>query len=96
MSDNIRSPEAVYAYLEAAFEDEDPKVILFVLGEIAKSEGMAEIAKKTGVGRESLYKSLSESGNPSFETVLKVFDAVGIRLRPVRIPELKEVAAVKK
>ena len=51
------------------------------LGDIARSKGMTHIARKTGLGRESLYKSLSSEGNPEFATVLKVIQVLGLRLR---------------
>ncbi len=68
------------AYLEAALEDGDPALITSVLGDIARSKGMAQIAQETGLGRESLYKALSSEGNPEFATVLKVVRALGLRL----------------
>jgi probable addiction module antidote protein len=68
------------AYLEAALEDGDPGVIAAVLGAIARSKGMARVAKKAGLGRESLYKALSKDGNPKLETLLKVTNALGLKL----------------
>lgn len=68
------------AYLEAALEDGDPAIIAAALGDIAKARGMAQIAKDTGLGRESLYKALSPEGNPEFATVLKVIRALGLQL----------------
>jgi probable addiction module antidote protein len=67
-------------YLEAAFEDGDPALISAVLGDIARAKGMSQIAEKTGLGRTSLYKALSPEGHPDFTTVLKVIDALGIKL----------------
>ena len=57
------------AYLEAAFEDGDPALIAAALGDIARAKGMSQIARETGLGRESLYKALSPDGNPEFSTV---------------------------
>jgi probable addiction module antidote protein len=68
------------AYLEAALEDGDPTLIAAALGDIARAQGMSQIARKTGLGRESLYKALSPDGNPEFSTVLKVVRALGLRL----------------
>ncbi|MBS0471388.1 MAG: putative addiction module antidote protein [Proteobacteria bacterium] len=79
-AEHIKTEKDVIAYLDAAFEDGDPKVIAAVLGDIARSKGMARIAKKTGLGRESLYKSFSKKGNPGLMTVLKVVQALGYRL----------------
>jgi len=68
------------AYLEAALEENDPRLIAAALGDIARAKGMTQIAKKTGLGRESLYKALSAEGNPEFSTVLKVIAALGLQL----------------
>ena len=62
-------------YLEAALEDGDPALIATALGDIARAKGMSEIARETGLGRESLYKALSPDGNPELSTVLKVVRA---------------------
>lgn len=68
------------AYLRAAFEEGDPAVVMHALGNIARARGMSEIARKTGLRRESLYKALSPEGNPEFATVFKVVQALGIKL----------------
>ena len=82
-ADYLEDLDDVVAYLEAAFEDGDPRVIAAALGDIARSAGMTAVAEKTGLGRESLYKALSGDGNPGFATVLSVMNALGLRLRPV-------------
>ncbi len=82
-TDLLDEPEDVIAYLEAAFEDGDPNLVTAALGDVARSTGMKALAARTGLGRESLYKALSSSGNPRFTTVLKVMQALGIRLHPV-------------
>ena len=76
----LDSPAQIAVYAEAALEDGDPRVIVHALGTVARARGMSEIARKTGLGRESLYKALSPDGNPSLATVLKVVRALGIRL----------------
>lgn len=68
------------AYLEVALEDGDPGVIAAVLGDIARSKGMARVAKRAGLGRESLYKALSKDGNPKLDTLLKITHALGLKL----------------
>ena len=80
-ADHLESDEDIIAYLEAAFEDRDPALIAAALGDIAKARGMTKIAAEAGLGRESLYKALSPSGNPELATVLKVMRALGLRLR---------------
>lgn len=87
----LETREDMAAYLEAALEDGDKEVITAALGDIARSKGMAQLARDTGLGRESLYKSLSAGGNPEFGTILKVVDALGLKLRAV--PASKDEAA---
>ncbi len=79
----LRSEEDMAAYLEAALEENDPSLVAAALGDIARAKGMAQIAKKTGLGRESLYKALSPEGNPEFRTIMKVIKALGLQLHAV-------------
>lgn len=76
----LRTPSQVAAYLEAAMEGNDPAHIVHALGVVARSKGMTKVAKKTGLNRESLYKALAATGSPSFATVFKVMQAVGLRV----------------
>lgn len=71
------------AYFEACLDEagDDPAFIARALGNIAKARGMTQLARDTGLGRESLYKALSGEGNPSFATILKVTRALGLQLR---------------
>jgi len=77
---HLTTIEEVAAYLEAALQDGDPQVIAAALGDIARAKGMSQIARQAGVGRESLYKSLSATGNPELATVLKVISVLGLQL----------------
>jgi probable addiction module antidote protein len=79
-AEHLTTDEEMAAYLEAALEDGDPALIAAALGDIARAKGMSQIARDTGLGRESLYKALSPDGNPEFSTVLKVVRALGLRL----------------
>ena len=79
-ADYLETEEDVVLYLEAAFEDGDPRLIAAALGDIARAKGMTTVAAEAGLGRESLYKALSPDGNPEFATVLKVMRALGLRL----------------
>ena len=81
--------EDVAAYLEAALQDGDPQLVAAASGDIARAEGMSQIARNAGLGRESLYKSLSSSGNPELATVLKVISALGLPLQVSAIDEAK-------
>ena len=80
VTEHLETEEDMAAYLEAVLEDGDPALVAAALGDIARAKGMAQIARETGLGRESLYKALSPGGNPEFATVLKVVKALGLRL----------------
>jgi probable addiction module antidote protein len=80
-ADYLKTERDIAYYLEAVFEEGDPALIAHALGEVARSKGMAKIARATGLGRESLYKALSTDGNPEFVTVLKVIQALGLKLK---------------
>jgi probable addiction module antidote protein len=80
MANNINTKEDVYVYLEAAFEENNTDTLLDVIGAIARSKGMAQISKDLNLNRESLYRSLSQEGNPSFNTIVKVLDNLGYQL----------------
>lgn len=82
VAEQLRTPEEMAAYLDAWFEEapEDTAGIARALGDIARAKGMTQVAKDAGLSRESLYRALSENGNPSLATVLKVARALGLRL----------------
>ena len=82
VSEQLRTPEEMAAYLDAWLVDapDDAAGIARALGDIARAKGMSQVARDTGLSRESLYKALSENGNPSFATVLKVAMALGVQL----------------
>jgi len=79
-ADYLDDEETIAEYLTAALEDPNPDVFLTAIRDVARARGMAQLAKDAGLGRESLYKALSENGNPSFATILKVARALGLRL----------------
>ena len=82
VSEHLRTPEEMAAYLEACLEDPDADAafIAKALGDIARARGMTQVARDAGLSRESLYKSLSGEKGPEFETILKVLRALGLRL----------------
>jgi len=82
VAEQLRTPEEMAAYLDAwlAEAPDDVAGIARALGDIARAKGMSQVARDAGLSRESLYKALSENGNPSFATVLKVARALGVRL----------------
>ena len=83
-AEHPQSEEDMAAYLEAALEaaleEGDATLIAAALGDIARAKGMTQLAKETGLGRESLYKALSPAGNPEFAPILRVVSALGLRL----------------
>jgi probable addiction module antidote protein len=86
-AEHLQSDEDMAAYLEAALEEGDTALFAAALGDIARAKGMSQLARETGLGRESLYKALSPTGNPEFATILRVIGALGLQLhaRPVAI-----------
>lgn len=82
VAEHLRSPEEVAAYLQACLDeaDGDAAFIAKALGDIARAKGMAHVARDAGLSRESLYKALSGDRSPSFDTILKVVAALGLRL----------------
>jgi probable addiction module antidote protein len=81
-AEHLKTPEDMAMYLEACLQEagDDAAFIAKALGTIARVKGMSQLARDTGMGRESLYKALSGEGNPSFATILKVTHALGIHL----------------
>jgi probable addiction module antidote protein len=80
LADEIETREDVIGVLEAALEENDVEFLFRVIGDIARSKGMTQIARELNLNRESLYRSLSQDGNPSFNTVAKVLDNLGFQL----------------
>jgi probable addiction module antidote protein len=83
-SDELRDPEFVETFLEASLE-EGVETFLVALKEVAKANGgMSALSRTTALGRENLYKALSERGNPEFKTVQSVLNALGMRFSITR------------
>ncbi len=76
----LKDPRDAAAYLEAALNEEDEEGFLLALRTVAEIHGIADVAKRAGVGRESLYKALSENGNPKLRTLVSVLHGIGLRL----------------
>lgn len=90
VAEHLRTPEEMAAYLEACMEEArgDAAFVAKALGNITRAKGMSQVARDAGLSRESLYKALSGDRNPSFETILKVIDALGLKLHAE--PAVKE------
>ena len=79
-SEYLDSPEMIQEYLQAAFAEGDSELLLAAIGNVAKAQGMSEIARKTTLSRQNLYKALAPNSSPKFETVKKVIEALGCKL----------------
>lgn len=84
-AEHLETDEDIAAYLEAAFEEGEASLVAAALGDIARAKGMSQIARDTGLGRESLYKALSAEGNPEFATIMKVVEALGLKLHATSV-----------
>ncbi|WP_425350604.1 addiction module antidote protein [Phyllobacterium sophorae] len=89
----LDSEEMIEEYLLAVCEDGTSSEIARALGAIARARGITELAHKTGLTRQALYKALSGEGNPELATITKVAEALGLRLTLVRAPKNKQDAA---
>lgn len=78
--ESLKDPEEAAAYIEAVLELDDSAALLLALRQVAKAHGMAEVARRADVGEKSLFRALSENGNPTLDTINKVLHAVGLRL----------------
>jgi probable addiction module antidote protein len=79
-AEHLETEEDILYYLEAAMEDYDPAHIARALGDVARSEGMTEISRRTGLERQALYTALSEQGHPTLQTVTAIISSLGLRL----------------
>ena len=97
VAEHLRTREDMAAYLEASIEeaDGDGAVVTRALGDIARARGMAQVASDAGLSRGSLYKALSGEGVPTFETVLRVVGALGLKLRAEASPAVQRQSGYK-
>jgi len=79
-ADYLTDEETIAAYLSAALEDPNPDLFLVAVKDVARARGMTQLAKDSGLGRESLYKALAPGAKPRYETVMKVVRALGVKL----------------
>ncbi|MEQ8227371.1 MAG: putative addiction module antidote protein [Rhodospirillales bacterium] len=77
----LDSDEAIAAYLDAAMSEDNADVFLRALSNVVRAKGVAAIAERAGVGRESLYKTLAPGSTPRYDTIHRLLDALGVRLR---------------
>ena len=79
-AEDLGTDEAIAVFMQEAFKTQDASYIAHALGVVARAKGMTQIARETGLSREQLYRSFSESGNPTLKTTLAVMKALGITL----------------
>ncbi len=79
-ADYLDNEETIAAYLTEALEDPDPDMFIVAVKTVARARGMTQLAKDSGLGRESLYKALSPGAKPRYETIMKVVRALGVKL----------------
>jgi len=86
-ADYLDDEETIAEYLTAALEDPNPDIFLVAVRDVARARGMAQLARDTGLGRESLYKALAPGAKPRYDTVLKVLHALGVKVQiePVQL-----------
>jgi len=92
----LNNDTVIAEYLSAAAEDPNPDVFLAALGHVAKARGIAQVAKTSGLGRESLYKALGAGAHPRYETVSAVLRALGVKLAVVAAPRRSAARSRKK
>ena len=82
VAEHLRTPAEMAAYLESALEESngDSSIVAKAIGDIARAKGMSQVAKDSGLSRESLYKALSGERSPGIDTILKVISALGLKL----------------
>ena len=85
-ADYLDNEETIAAYLSAMLAEDDPEMFLVAIKDIARARGMTQLAKDTGMGRESLYKALAPGAKPRYDTILKVLRALGVTLHATPTP----------
>lgn len=85
-ADYLDNEETIAAYLSAMLEEDDPEMFLIAIKDVARARGMTQLARDTGMGRESLYKALAPGAKPRYDTILKVVRALGVTLHATPTP----------
>jgi probable addiction module antidote protein len=91
-ADYLGSAEAIAAYLDTWLEDGTPDELRRALATVARSHGVSDLARRSGVSRPGIYKALGEEGNPSFETIRSILAAMGLRLTVEAVERESQVA----
>lgn len=86
-ADYLNSAEAIAGYLDAYLEESTPEELREALATVARSHGVSDLARRSGVSRPGIYKALGQDGNPSFETIQAILGAMGLRLKVVPVEQ---------
>jgi probable addiction module antidote protein len=96
ISEYLDDEDVIAEYLSLVLEENNPGLLLSAIGQIAKARGMAKIAADSGLGRESLYKTLNEKSQPRFDTIMKVLGAMNIKMKFAPVIKKKRKTIIKK
>ena len=88
-ADHLNSDQAIADFMSAAFETNDSAYVAHALGVVARARGMTEVARRTRLSREQLYRSFSAEGNPTLRTTLAVMEALGVQLSAKQVESSK-------
>jgi probable addiction module antidote protein len=91
-ADFLNTAEAIAGYLDAYLEDSTPEELREALATVARSHGVSDLSRRSGVSRPGIYKALGQDGNPSFETIQSILAAMGLRLKVVPAEQESEPA----
>jgi probable addiction module antidote protein len=91
-ADYLNTAEAIAGYLDAYLEDSTPEELREALANVARSHGVSDLSRRSGVSRPGIYKALGQDGNPSFETIQSILGAMGLRLKVVPAEQEPELA----
>jgi probable addiction module antidote protein len=91
-ADYLNTAEAIAGYLDAYLEDSTPEELREALATVARSHGVSDLARRSGMSRPGIYKALGQDGNPSFETIQAILGAMGLRLKVVPAEQAHEPA----
>jgi len=80
MMEKLKDPELACNFISEAIEEHDPEYLKVALGDIVKAYGVGDISEKSGISRQTIYKMLSESGNPTHKNLVAILDAIGLEL----------------
>ncbi|WP_293649829.1 addiction module antidote protein [Thiolapillus sp.] len=90
VTEYLEDDQAIAEYLACVLEEDDPDLLIAALGDVARARGMTEIARKTGLAREALYRGLRDGASPRFDTVMRVMRALGVQITAKPVQSIQE------